>query len=259
MIECRAKFDGAKIGAAATKGGLEGLYRSAGLLMKVARQRIQYRRRKISSPGAPPYQHTKGKSSFRHTIQFAVDRQNMTAYVGPQKVSNRVGKDVPRTLEFGGMTGPAANPTWYQVDGVPKSGLDSKAAIATWLLNKGVGPLFMAGSESGAMNQVAQAKGVKKYSRQRIAAARSQRPDHWLFRNLLKRKIPRDGGRSQTVYYYLLPISTQKQAARAAENIVKYFGVAQIKPHYVSPRPFMGPSLKESRNSLARFFANTVH
>ena len=53
MIECKTKFDGAKIRAAADKGGIEGLYKSAALLMKVARQKIRYRRRKISSPGAP--------------------------------------------------------------------------------------------------------------------------------------------------------------------------------------------------------------
>ena len=253
MIECRAKFDGAKIRAAADKGSLEGLYRSAGLLMRIARQRIQFRRRTISTPGNPPYQHTKGKSSFRHTIQFAVDRQNLTAYVGPQKVSGKVGKDVPKTLEFGGMTGPAANPTWYKTDGVPKSGLDSTSAIATWLLKEGYGPLFMAGSESGVVNQYFRGRG--RYSRKQIADSKKRKPDQWIFRNIQKRRNP---GTKKTVYYITVPIRTTRQAEQAAENIVRHYGFARIRPHYVSPRPFMGPSLQDSRNSLAKFFANTM-
>ena len=253
MIECRAKFDGAKIRAAADKGSLEGLYRSAGLLMRIARQRIQFRRRTISTPGNPPYQHTKGKSSFRHTIQFAVDRQNLTAYVGPQKVSGKVGKDVPKTLEFGGMTGPAANPTWYKTDGVPKSGLDTKSGIAAWLLKEGYGPLFMAGSESGVVNQYFRGRG--RYSRKQIADNKKRKPDQWIFRNIQKRRNP---GTKKTVYYITVPIRTTRQAEQAAENIVRHYGFAQIRPHYVSPRPFMGPSLQDSRNSLAKFFANTM-
>ena len=253
MIQCKASFDGAKIRAAADKGGIEGLYKSAALLMKVARQRIQFRRRTISTPGNPPYQHTKGKSSFRHTIQFAVDRRNLTAYVGPQKVSGKVGKDVPKTLEFGGMTGPAANPTWYKTDGVPKSGLDSTSAIATWLLKEGYGPLFMAGSESGVVNQYFRGRG--RYSRKQIADSKKRKPDQWIFRNIQKRRNP---GTKKTVYYITVPIRTTRQAAQAAENIVRHYGFARIRPHYVSPRPFMGPSLQDSRNSLAKFFANTM-
>ena len=163
MIECRANFEGAKISAAAQKGGLAGLFKSAAFLMRVARQKIRFRRRKVSQPGEPPFQHSHGQQSFRHTIQFAVDKQAMTAYIGPQKVSGKVGKDVPRTLEFGGMTGPAANPTWYKTDGVP-AGLDNVSAIAAWLMKEGYGPLFMAGSESAVINQASRGKGPGKNS-----------------------------------------------------------------------------------------------
>lgn len=254
MIECKTQFDGAKIRAAADKGGLAGLYRAAGLLMKIARQKIKYRSRKVSSPGAPPYQHSKGKQSFRHTIQFAVNRQDLSAYVGPQKVSGKVGKDVPRTLEFGGMTGPAANPTWYKVDGVPKSGLDTTSGIAAWLLKEGYGPLFMAGSESGVVNQYFSGRG--RYSRRQIADTKKQKPDQWIFRNIQKRKNP---GTKKTVYYVTVPIKSPKQAQQAAENIVKHYGYARIKPHYISPRPFMEPSLQDSKNDLAKFFANNIN
>lgn len=256
-IESHGEFNGTRITTAARQGGLNGLYRSAGFLMKAARQKIRYRRRKISSPGSPPHQHSKGRNSFRHTILFAVDRQNMTAYVGPQKVSGKVGVDVPRTLEFGGMTAAAANPTWYKTDGVPKN-LNSESAIAAWLLKQGVGPLFMAGSESGVMNQVASSQKAKKYSRKDISAARAAKGDHWMFRHLLTRKIPREKGRAQKVYYYMLPIKTPRQAARAAKNIVRYYGYPQIKPHFIAPRPFMGPTLNESKNQFASFFAKTI-
>lgn len=252
MIEAKAKFDGAKISAAAQKGGIAGLYKSAAFLMKVARQKIQYRRHKISTPGTPPYQHSKGRHSFKHTIQFAVDRQQMTAYVGPQKVSGKVGKDVPKTLEFGGMTGPAPNPTWYQTDNVP-AGLDSVSAIASWLLKEKYGPLFIAGSESGVVNQYFRGRG--RYSRKQIADSKKRKPDQWIFRNIQKRKNP---GTKKTVYYITVPIRTMKQAQKAAENIVEHYGFPNIKAHYVSPRPFMGPTLDDSKNSLAQFFAKTI-
>ena len=253
MIECRANFEGAKISAAAQKGGLAGLYKSAAFLMRVARQKIKFRRRKVSHPGEPPFQHSHGKQSFRHTIQFAVDRQHMTAYVGPQKVSGKVGKDVPRTLEFGGMTGPAPNPTWYQVNGVPAD-LNNVSSIAAWLLKEGVGPLFMAGSANGVINQAT----GKKHSSREIAEYRSQNPDKYMFRHMLKRKIPVKDGKFKKVYYYLLPIKSEKQATQAAENIVKFYGLPKIKPHYISPRPFMGPTLANSKNSLAQFFAKPI-
>ena len=251
-LECRTRFDGAKITDAAKRAGLTGLYRSAGLLMKIARQKIKFRRRKISSSGSPPYQHSRGRNSFRHTIQFAVDRQNLAAYIGPQKVAGKVGKDVPRTLEFGGMTGPAPNPTWYQTDGVPKN-LNSVSAIAAWLLREGFGPLFMAGSESGVINQYFSGRG-KKYSRRRISESRKAKPDQWIFRHIQRRKNP---GTRKTVFYVTVPIRSQKQATQAAENIVKFYGMPNIKPHYVAARPFMGPSLQEAKNHLAEFFANT--
>lgn len=252
-LECRTRFDGAKITDAAKRAGLTGLYRSAGLLMKIARQKIKYRRRTISKPGASPFQHSKGRQSFRHSIRFAIDRQNLAAYIGPQKIAGKVGKNVPHTLEFGGMTGPAPNPTWYKTDGVPR-GMNSESAIAAWLMREGYGPLFMAGSESGVVNQYFSSRG-KKYSRQRIAESKKAKPDQWIFRNIQRRKNP---GTKKTVFYITVPIRSTKQAIQAAKNIVKFYGMPNIKPHYVSPRPFMGPSLQDSRNHLAEFFANTI-
>lgn len=240
MIECRANFDGAKISAAAQKGGIEGLFRSAAFLMRVARQKIKFRRRKISQPGEPPFQHSHGQQSFRHSIQFAVDKQHMTAYVGPQKISGKAGKNVPRTLEFGGMTGPAANPTWYKTNGVP-NGLDNVSAIAAWLMKEGFGPLFMAGSESAVISQANHGKAPGNKNE--------------LSRHIQKRTNP---GTKKTVYYMPVPIRTMKQATQAAENIVRNFGLPKIKSHYISPRPFMGPTLENSRNSLAQFFSKTI-
>lgn len=259
MISCNIKFDGAKIEKGARKGGIAGLYKSAALLMHKARQKIRFRKRSISRPGSPPFQHSRGRNSFRHTIQFAIDKPNLTAYVGPQKISQAVGLNVPRTLEFGGMTGPAVNPSWYQVHGLPKNGLNSKSDIAQWLMLEGFGPLFMAGSESGVMNQVAASQGAKKYSRAKIAASRSANANHWMFRDLKKRKIPQDGRQAKTVFYYLLPIRTMRQATRAADNIVKHYGLPKLKPHYVAPRPFMAPTMRESQNQMAKFFANSIH
>ena len=254
MISCQSDFNGSKIAAAARKGGAKSLYQASAFLMKVARQKIQYRKKTISRPGAPPFQHTKGKNSFRHTIQFAVNRKDLTAYVGPQKVSNTVGKDVPHTLEFGGITAPATNPTWYQIRKPWETGkLDSTSDIAAWLLKEKVGPLFAAGSESGVVNQYF--SGKARYSRRQISSMKKSRPDQWIFRNIQKRK---NLGTKKTVYYVMLPITTQTQARKAAENIVKFYGYPKIKAHKIAPRPFMEPSLSQSKNSLARFFENSI-
>ena len=253
MIKCETTFDDKKIRAAVRRGSKEALYKSAGLLMRTARQKIKYRRKTISQPGNPPFQHSHGGNSFRHSIRFAVDLPNLTAYIGPQKEENRKGKNVPHTLEFGGITNPAANPNWYQVNGVPKSGLDTVSGIAAWLLKQGFGPLFMAGSESGVVNQYF--SGRARYSRKQIAAAKKQNPGQWIFRNIQKRK---NQGTKKTVYYITVPIRTMKQAQQAAENIVKHYGYARIKSHFVAPRPFMGPTLQESQNQLAKFFGNTI-
>ena len=251
MIEAKTEFHGQKIQAKANKGGLAGLYKSAASLMRVARQKIRFRKNKSSIPGQPPFQHSKGGNSFKHTIQFAIDKENLTAYIGPQKVSDRRGKDVPRTLEFGGMTSPSANPNWYQVNNVPE-GMNNVSAIASWLLKQGYGPIFMAGSESGVINQAA--AGRARYSRARISAERKVNSNHKLFQYIRRRKIK---GTNKTVFYMPFPIKTFRQARRAAENIVQYYGMPTIKPRHIAPRPFMAPTLSESKNSLAKYFAKT--
>lgn len=258
MISCITKFDGSKLLSAAKKAEIDTLYKAAGLLMRRARDKIRFRKHKTSAAGAPPFQHTKGKHSFRHSIRFAVDEPALTAYVGPQKETMFYGKDVPRTLEFGGMGGTSPDPRWYQIHRMPKGGMRSKADVAAWLMLEGVGPLYMAGSESGLMNQVAASHGAKKYSRAKIAASRAANANHWMFRDLKKRSIPQEGKRAKKVFYYILPIRSMRQAQKAADNIVQYFGLPHFKPRYVKARPFMGPSMKESRNQLAQYLANTI-
>lgn len=236
-LSCRTEFNRSDVESAARKGGLKGLYRAAALLMRKARQKIRFRKNKASTPGNPPFQHSKGPNSFRHSIRFAVDRENLAAYVGPQKVYGKKGKNVPRTLEFGGITSPAPNPAWFQTRNVP-AGLDSEESVASWLLQKGSGPLFMARSEAAVINQAGGNVSIAKHIQQR--------------------KIRMNGKRTRTVYYAYLPIRTPKQAKKAARNIVQNFGLPNIRPHRIAPRPFMGPTLQESRNSLAQHFQNTV-
>lgn len=252
-MNCRTVFNGTKIDAAARKGAVVGLYRSAAFLMKSARQKIRYRKKTTSRPGQPPFQHGKGRNSFRHSIRFAVDKTNLTAYIGPQKQAGRKGRNVPRILEFGGFADATPNPGWYQVRGVPK-GMNSKAAVAAWLLSEGYGPLFMAASESAVVNQYFSHR-KSKYSRSQIAASKKKNPDQWIFQNIQKRK---NQNTKKNIFYISLPLKTQKQAEQTAENIIRFYGFPQIKKHYVAARPFMGPSLRDSKSQLAKHFAKTI-
>ena len=258
-IDCKTDFSGKdKVFEAAHRGGVKGLYRAAAFLMRCAQRKIKYRKHKSSAPGNPPFQHGQGKTSFRHLVQFAVDEKNAAAYIGPRKIYGKKGNDVPHVLEFGGMTSPAANPLWYQTE-VPQN-VKTQADIANWLLeSQKYGPLFMAGSESGVVNQYFQGRG--KYSRRKIAESKKTKPDQWIFQNIQKRNVKSEkGGKksSRRVYYITVKIRSMAQAAKAAANIVKFFGLPVIKPRKIAPRPFMGPSLQESQNNLAKFFAKTL-
>ena len=255
MSSCRIEFYREKIVDAARNGSNKGLYQASAALMRMARQKIRFRKRKISKPGNPPYKHSTGSQSFSHSIRFAVDRPQLTAYVGPQKLTGKKGKNVPSILEFGGPTAPAANPAWYKVDGVPKTGLNSVAAISTWLLSEGYGPLFAANSESGVINQVARRRGAKPYSRRRIAAEKKSDPRHALFRSIQRRKNLET---KKTIYYITVPLRSKRQADIAAANVVRHYNYPRIRAHYIARRPYMGPTLQEAQNALAKFFAGVV-
>ena len=161
-IDCKTDFSGKdKVFEAAHRGGVKGLYRAAAFLMRCAQRKIKYRKHKSSAPGNPPFQHGKGKTSFRHLVQFAVDEKNAAAYIGPRKIYGKKGNDVPHVLEFGGMTSPAANPLWYQTE-VPQN-VKTQADIANWLLeSQKYGPLFMAGSEFSGTREIFQKKNCRK-------------------------------------------------------------------------------------------------
>ena len=237
MIETKTnvKIDTGKLFLQVEKGNRAAMYKAGALMMRMARQKIRYRSYRTSSvPGAPPFKHTTGATSFSHSIRFAVDSAGTTVVVGPQRENKAMNPSgpVPRTLEFGGRTRKGSNSMWFQSRGVPP-GITTKAQVAAFFRRQGWGPIRMSTSPGA----------LKKRS------------------GVLVRRAPdRSGkaGRYKLVYYIPARITSSRQAARAAENAVRYFGYPSIASSTIAPRPFMGPTLRENQGKILDFWEKIV-
>lgn len=211
------------------------MFKAGALMMRMARQKIRYRSyRTASLPGSPPFKHTTGATSFSHSIRFAVDSAGTTAVIGPQrqnKAQNPSGT-VPHTLEFGGRTRSSANAMWFQSHGVPP-GLKTKAQVAAFFRRQGWGPIEMS-STPGALK-----------SRRGVLVRRA--PD-----------FSGRAGRYKLIYYIPARITSGRQAARAADKVVRYFGYPSIASATIAARPFMGPTLRENQGKILDFWKKIV-
>ena len=237
---CKTEINTSALQTMVAKASRKAMFRAAGFAMTVARRKIRYRSYKMASaPGSAPFKHKNGPNSFSHSIRFAVDPAGTTAVIGPQrepaKPANASGP-VPHTLEFGGMTRAGKNIMWFNRT-APET-LRTESSVADFLRSRKYVPLFMAES-SGA---VARAAGTTRYIRRKKA------PD-----------FGRTGsGQYKMVYYLSIKARSDRQARRAAKNVIKYFGYPGVAASVIAPRPFMGPTLSEHEGKILSFWQNIV-
>ena len=168
-MDAKLTFDAARLRGMVERANAKAMYRAAGFLMRVAQQKIRYRKFGVSSePGSPPYKHTHGQQSFSHAIKFIVEDHGASAVIGPTRKPNGTvsafGGTVPHTLEFGGVTQKGTAASWYRSD-VTAAGLRTEDGIAAWLLHEGWGPVFAGTSEAGVVNQILRSEGEARMSR----------------------------------------------------------------------------------------------
>jgi len=236
--ETKVTMDTGGLTALIERGSKKAMYRASGLLMRMARQKIRFRTRAVKSqPGRPPFKHTSGPNSFSHSIRFSVDPSGSSAVIGPERQSKpgNPGGPAPHTLEFGGTSRAGKSGTWFS--GKAPAGLSGISQVADFFKTQGWGPVIMGEDISAVKAEVGPA-----------CSGRIQ-----------KKKAPANGGNSfRTVYYYQVKIRTARQARRAAENAVKYFGYPGIKAGTVKPRPYMGPTLRENFEKIHAFWRDVV-
>ena len=222
------------------KESRKALFRAASFVMRMARQKIRFRKNRSSLPGQPPFKHKTGANSFSHSIRFAVDPAGTTAVIGPRREQKPANPDgpVPHTLEFGGRTSSGLNSLWFSKNA--PAGLNSKASIAAYFRSVGFGPLFMGTSPESVTEKAGPASAAK--IRKRRAPDFSRKTD----------------GSYKMIFYVSVPILSARQADRAAENVVKYFGFPSVPASSIAPRPFMGPSLAENQQKIASFWKNII-
>ena len=233
------KMDTSALRLMVASASKKAMYRAAGFAMTAARRKIRYRSyRTASAPGSPPFKHKQGANSFSHSIRFSVDPAGTTAVIGPQREAKpaNVSGPVPHTLEFGGKTRPGTNTLWFHRS--PPSGLKSESAIASFLRSQKYAPLFM--GESYA------------------AVTRAARTTNWI----RKKKAPNFSrtatGQYRMIWYLSVKMRTDRQARRAAKNVIKYFGYPQTAAGTIAPRPYMGPTLREYEGRILNYWRNLI-
>lgn len=235
MIKISVKNDikPARMKKAARKGSLKALTRAAAYVRAVAKRKIRTRKKKASKPGQPPFDHR----MFKQSIRFSVSEKDLTAHIGPQRISKPENLDgpVPHTLEFGGIAADSPNRAWF-VKKAPK--MTSISQVADYFQAVKFGPLFMANSPAEVVNQ----------------ARKGHNAGDWQNR-IRKRKNEISG---KTVFFLSVPIRSRRMAIRAAKNVVQEFGFPTTSRAVIAPRPFMGPSLEESKSTIAQFWKNTI-
>lgn len=227
-----------KVQDAVKKGEIASLYRAAAYVRGVVKRKLRRRKHKVSPPGSPPFVHASGGRDFKRSIVFAVDKKEVAAYIGPQRMisqTNSEGKPAPNVLEFGGKSTPGHNAAWFRKKNVGP--LKNKNQVAAYFRSAGFGPVYM----STARNSIASGKSAaqQKDLKRRIKSK---------FSHYVKKKI----------YYVDLKIQSEKMAFRAAENTIQFFGYPYVPAGNIEPRPFMGPSLNDAKSALAQFFRNSV-
>ena len=236
-VSVKADINSRELKQLVHKANKKAMYKSSMLATKMARQKIRYRSYRMSSrPGRPPFKHSTGSRSFSHSIRFAVDSAGTTAVIGPQRESKQLNPSgpVPRTLEFGGRTRRGRNTMWFVRRDVPW-GASSKKQVADYFRKEGWGPLYM------GTNQM------------QVSRRAGNRP-------VLSKKVPdpKSPGKYKLVYYFAIPIRSEKQAEIAADNVVKYFGYPTTAANTIAPRPFMGPTLQENGGKIMSFWKNII-
>ena len=231
------RMDTGKLTTIVKGGSRKAMYRASALLMRMARQKIRYRSyRRASEPGMPPFKHRTGANSFSHSILFGVDASATTAVIGPQKEMkpDNPSGPVPHTLEFGGRTREGKNAMWFS--GKAPGGISSESQVASFLKSQGYGPIFM-NTNQGAVSAKAGKNSSGKIRKKRA-------PD-------FSRK---SNGSYRMVYYFNVKLRSDRQARKAARNVVKYFGYPAISASSIAARPFMGPTLRENEGKIRPFW-----
>lgn len=246
MIKANVKIMWNKMAVprAVNKGSIKALTRGAAYVRGVARRKIKRRKNKSSPPGHPPYEHR----NFKNTIVFAVDPLNVSAYIGPRMTSGRKnasGQPVPNVLEFGGASIPCPGHAWW----VKSSKADlrnvrSKSGVSAYLRSVGYGPLFMGGTQTGVL---AAAERGRKHAGGGVPVWKDK--IRGKYSPVLKKKV----------FYLSVRLKSDRQVSRAADNVIEYFGYPAVPVGKVAPRPFMGPTLEESKSKFAEFFRNIIH
>jgi len=240
--ETKVTMDTGGLTALIERGSKKAMYRASGLLMRMARQKIRYRSYMMKSdPGNPPFKHMTGANSFSHSIRFAVDPNGMTSVIGPERQAKpgNPGGPAPHTLEFGGISAPGNNTLWFTQSKRVPPGVTTVSQVADFFKSWGWGPLFL------DENRDVVAAGVgRKWSR-RISHKKAP---------IFKSKPLQ----FRTVYYFSVKMRTMRQARRAAENAVKYFGYPVVRSGTVKARPYMGPTLVENFERIHVFWRDVV-
>lgn len=240
MMNCTVRMDPENLRAVVKKGSRKALFKAAAFAMRMARQKIRFRKNKSSIPGQPPFKHRTGSNSFSHSIVFAVDHSGESAVIGPRREAKPADPDgpVPHVLEFGGRTTAGQNSLWFSKNA--PEGLNSVDSIAAYFRSIGFGPLFMGPSPDSVIQSAGPASAAKL--RKRRAPDFSRKSD----------------GSYRLIYYVSTPIISDRQARRAAENVVRYFGLPASASSVIAPRPFMGPTLTENQDKISSFWKNII-
>lgn len=238
--KCKVMWQPKAMRNAVERGAKKALTRAAAHVRGVARRKIVKRKNKKSAPGHAPYDH----GHLKNSVVFAVDTHNIAAYVGPRRTlgrKNAAGEIAPQILEFGGMSASGTNSSWIRKKGVSK--FTDKNSVAAYFRQIGYGPVFMA--RSSAKVKADANRGVKT---KRDASPKWHDKIRNKYSTLLKKKV----------FYLDLKIRSDKMARKAADNAVRYFGYPAVPATRIAPRPYMGPSLKDSKTFIAQCFRNSM-
>lgn len=240
QAKCSVKFKPNALVKPVQRGGNKALKKAAAYVRGVARRKVKRRKHKSSAPGQPPFDHGHLKSS----ILFAVDNQNIAAYVGPQRTIGRVnaqGEIAPAVLEFGGMSRPGSNPAWIRKKGTEK--ITDRNKVISYFQKAGYGPVFMGNSVSSVASAANRGKKLNKDADPKWKSKIRKKYSTFLKKN---------------IFYLDLPLKSSAMVHRAADNAIKFFGYPAVPSSKIAPRPFMGPSLEDSKSFIAQCFRNSI-
>lgn len=237
--KAKVAFKAKAVKRATRRGTQKGLKGAAADLWSRIRRKIPRRKHAASKPGRPPNDHR----TFKNAIRYAVDDNDLAAYIGPQRIVEKPENPsgpAPATLEFGGRTAPTANPAWFRRIKPTDPTMTTLTQVTDYFLAKGYGPMFMSQSRSQVVAQAKSSNGKSGNWEERIRRRK----------NLIT---------GRTVFFLSVPLKTRKMAERAARNVVKEFGFPTVINATVAPRPVMGPTLDESKSEIAKYFSNTIN